>query len=106
MGVPIYSLEDIMKYTELRERTNVAAEELESAFLEIQQNHMFSQKEVLFALARLVDSFIRMDEDFCFIESDRIDAEAIFNDYYLQCRDIGDEDHPCEAAVIGPQQGN
>ena len=105
MGAPIYSLDDIMKYTELRERTNVAAEELESIFLKIQQDHMFSKQEVLFTLARVVDSFIRMEEDFCFDESQRIDAEAVFNDYLTACRDIGDEDHDCEADVIG-QQGS
>ena len=105
MGAPIYSLDDIMKYTELRERTNVAAEELESIFLKIQQDHMFSKQEVLFTLARVVDSFIRMEEDFCFDESERIDAEAVFNDYFMACRDIGDEDHDCETHVVD-QQGN
>ena len=94
-----------MKYTELRERTNVAAEELESIFLKIQQDHMFSKQEVLFTLARVVDSFIRMEEEFCFVESEQIDAEAIFNAYLTACRDIGDDDHPCEADVL-VQQGN
>lgn len=106
MGAPIYSLDDIVKYTELRERTNEAAEELESIFLKIQQDHMFSKKEVLFTLARVVDSFIRMDEDFSFGDSEQIDAEAVFNDYYTACRDIGDEDHECEADVVGQQQGS
>ena len=87
-----YSLKEIMEFSELQDRTNEAAEELESVFMEIQQKHMFSKQEVLFTLARVVDSFIRMEEDFCFDESERIDAEAVFNDYYTACRDITEED--------------
>ena len=83
-----YSAEELLEFAELQEKTNVAAEELESAFLEIQQNHMLSKREVLFTLARVVDSFIRLEEDYEFDESKRIDAEAAFNDYFLACRDI------------------
>ena len=75
----------------MQERTNDAAEELEEAFLEIQQNHMLSKREELFTLARVVDSFIRMEEDYEFDESKRIDAEAVFNDYYMACRDLCEE---------------
>ena len=78
-----YSAEELLEFAELQEKTNVAAEELESAFMEIQQNHMLSKREVLFTLARVVDSFIRLEEDYEFDESKRIDAEAIFNDYFL-----------------------
>ena len=87
-----YSMDELMEFSELQDRTNEAAEELESVFMEIQQKHMFSKQEVLFTLARVVDSFIRMEEDFCFDESERIDAEAVFNDYYTACRDITEED--------------
>lgn len=83
-----YSMDELLEFSELQEKTNVAAEELESAFLEIQQNHMLSKREVLFTLARVVDSFIRLEEDYEFDESKRIDAEAAFNDYFLACRDI------------------
>ena len=41
-------------------------------------------------LARVVDSFIRMEEDYELDESKRIDAEAVFNDYYMACRDLED----------------
>ena len=87
----------------MQERTNDAAEELEEAFLEIQQNHMLSKREELFTLARVVDSFIRMEEDYEFDESKRIDAEAVFNDYYMACRDL------CEESDSEPtlnEQGN
>ena len=87
----------------MQERTNDAAEELEEAFLEIQQNHMLSKREVLFTQARMVDSFIRMEEDYEFDESKRIDAEAVFNDYYMACRDL------CEESDSEPtlnEQGN
>ena len=57
----------------------------------IQQNHMLSKREVLFTLACVVDSFIRMEEDYEFDESKRIDAEAVFNDYYMACRDLCEE---------------
>ena len=83
-----YSMDELLEFSELQEKTNVAAEELESAFMEIQQNHMLSKREVLFTLARVVDSFIRLEEDYEFDESKRIDAEAAFNDYFLACRDI------------------
>ena len=87
-----YSMDELMEFSELQDRTNEAAEELESIFLEIQQKHMFTKKEVLFTLARVVDSFIRMEEDFCFDGNERIDAEAVFNDYYSACRDITEKD--------------
>ena len=83
-----YSMNEIMEFATLHERTNGAAEELEESFLEILEKHKLSKKEVIFTLARLADSFIRMEEDFCFDESKQIDAEAIFNDYFLACRDI------------------
>ena len=67
-----YSAEELLEFAELQEKTNVAAEELESAFMEIQQNHMLSKREVLFTLARVVDSFIRLEEDYEFDESKRI----------------------------------
>ena len=91
MRPPIYDANDVLEFAEMQEKTNVAAEELEEAFLEIQQNHMLSKREVLFTLARVVDSFIRMEEDYEFDESKRIDAEAAFNDYFLKNRDINEE---------------
>ena len=91
MRPPIYDTQDVLEFAEMQERTNDAAEELEEAFLEIQQNHMLSKREELFTLARVVDSFIRMEEDYEFDESKRIDAEAVFNDYYMACRDLCEE---------------
>lgn len=87
-----YSLAEVMEFATLQDRTNTVAEELEEFFLEIQEKHKLSKKEVLFTLARLADSFIRMEEDYEFDESKRIDAEAVFNDYFLACRDIEEGD--------------
>ena len=95
-----YSTEEILEFAELQEKTNAAAEDLEESFLEIQQNHMLSKKEVLFTLARVVDSFIRLEEDYEFDESRRIDAEAIFNDYFLACRDIQNGEDNDEDPVL------
>ena len=86
-----YSADELLEFAELLERTKDAAEELEDTFLHIQEEKGLSKKEVLFTLARLADSFIRMEEDFCFDESKRIDAEAVFNDYFAACRDIETE---------------
>jgi hypothetical protein len=95
-----YSTEEILNFAELQERTNAAAEELEETFLEIQQNHMLSKHEVLFTLARVVDSFIRMEEDYELDESKYIDAEAVFNDYYMACRDIQNGEDNDEEPVL------
>jgi hypothetical protein len=95
-----YSNEEILEFAELQEKTKVAAEELEESFLEIQQNHMLSKREVLFTLARVVDSFIRLEEDYEFDESRRIDAEAVFNDYFLACRDIQNGEDDDEDPVL------
>ena len=95
-----YSTEEILEFAELQEKTNAAAEDLEESFLEIQQNHMLSKREVLFTLARVVDSFIRLEEDYEFDESKRIDAEAIFNDYFLACRDIQNGEDDDEDPVL------
>ena len=83
-----YSMDELLEFSELQERTKDAAEELESSFMKILEEHELETKEVLFTLARVADSFIRMHEDFTFDESKRIDAEAAFNDYFLACRDI------------------
>ena len=61
---------------------------------------MLSKREVLFTLARVVDSFIRLEEDYEFDESKRIDAEAIFNDYFLACRDIQNGEDDDEDPVL------
>ena len=61
---------------------------------------MLSKKEVLFTLARVVDSFIRLEEDYELNESKRIDAEAIFNDYFLACRDIQNGEDNDEDPVL------
>ena len=95
-----YSNEEILEFAELQEKTKVAAEELEESFLEIQQNHMLSKREVLFTLARVVDSFIRVEEDYEFDEIRRIDAEAVFNDYFLACRDIQNGEDDDEDPVL------
>ncbi len=79
----------------MHDRTTEAAEELEESFLEILEEQGLTQKEVLFTLARVADSFIRMHEDYTFDPNDNLDAEAAFNDYYIACRDItfGDDDN-------------
>ena len=100
-----YSAEELLEFAKLQESTNDAAEELEEAFLQIQEEKGFSKHEVLFTLARLVDSFIRMEEDFEFNESKRIDAEAVFNDYLLACRDIQDSQDSSEEPVLD-KRGN
>ena len=86
-----YTLEEIMEFTALRSRTDEAAEELESSFMKILEEHKLSEKEVLYTLARVVDSFIRMHEDFNFDPNNTLDAEAAFNDYYMSCRDITED---------------
>ena len=100
-----YSAEELLEFAKLQERTNDVAEELEESFLQLQEEKGFSKHEVLFTLARLVDSFIRMEEDFEFNESKRIDAEAVFNDYFLACRDIQDSQDSCEEPVLD-KRGN
>ena len=96
-------MDELLEFSELQEKTNVAAEELESAFMEIQQNHMLSKREVLFTLARVVDSFIRLEEDYEFDESKRIDAEAIFNDSFLACRDLQESQENDDEPVLDGQ---
>ena len=98
-----YSAEELLNFAELQERTNAAAEELEETFMHIQQNHMLSKHEVLFTLARVVDSFIRLEEDYEFDESKRIDAEAIFNDYFLACRDLQESQENDDEPVLDGQ---
>ena len=80
-----------MEFTALRSRTDEAAEELESSFMKILEEYKLSEKEVLYTLARVVDSFIRMHEDFNFDPNNTLDAEAAFNDYYMSCRDITED---------------
>ncbi len=87
-----YSDEELVNFAELLERTKDASDDLEESFLKILENQKLSKHEVLFTLARVVDSFIRMEEDYEFDESKRIDAEAVFNDYYIACRDIQNEE--------------
>jgi len=100
-----YSLAEVMEFATLQERTNDAAEELEESFLEIQEKHKLSKKEVIFTLARLADSFIRMEEDYCFDESKQIDAEAAFTDYFTSCRDIP-EDGEANIVIATNQKGS
>lgn len=94
-----YSMDELMEFSELQDRTDEAAEELESSFMKIQEKHKLSEKEVLYTLARVVDSFIRMHEDFCLDPKCDLDAEAAFNDYYMSCRDISTEDEN-DSAVL------
>ena len=83
-----YSSDELIELSKLHDRTNEAAEELEESFMEIQERLKLSEKEVLFTLARVADSFIRMHEEYNFNHEDNLDAEAAFNDYCLACRDI------------------
>jgi hypothetical protein len=43
-----------------------------------------------------------MEEDYEFDESKRIDAEAVFNDYYIACRELEDGN---ESDGFVPSQG-
>ena len=98
-----YSMDELLEFSELQERTKDAAEELESSFMKILEEHELETKEVLFTLARVADSFIRMHEDFTFDESKRIDAEAIFNDYFLACRDLQESQEKDDEPVLDGQ---
>ena len=95
-----YSMDELMEFSELQDRTNEAAEELESSFMEIQERHKLSEKEVLFTLARVVDSFIRMHDDFCLKPDCDLNAEAAFNDYYIACRDIKEGDDSNSETIL------
>ncbi len=83
-----YSADELIELSSLHDSTTDAADELEEAFMEIQERLKLSEKEVLFTLARVADSFIRMHEDYNFDPNNKLDAEAAFNDYYIACRDI------------------
>ena len=100
-----YSDEELLNFAELLERTKDASDNLEEFFLRILENQKLSKHEVLFTLARVVDSFIRLEEDFEFDETKRIDAEAVFNDYYTACRDIQDAGDANEDSVAN-KDGN
>jgi len=100
-----YSAEELLKFAELQERTNEAVETLEDSFMDFMETHKMDKHDVLFTLARLVDSFIRMEEDFEFDESKRIDAEAVFNDYFLACRDIQNGEDNAEEPILD-KEGN
>ena len=83
-----YSADELIELSKLHDSTTEAAEELEESFMEILEKLNLTEKEVLFTLARVTDSFIRMHEDFNFNPNNKLDAEAAFNDYYIACRDI------------------
>lgn len=100
-----YSDEELLNFAELQDSTEDAAEELEESFLNILESHGLNKHEVLFTLARVVDSFIRMEEYFEFDETKRIDAEAVFNDYYTACRDIQNAEDTSEEPVTN-KEGN
>ena len=50
MGAPIYSMDELMEFSELQDRTNEAAEELESAFMKIQEKFKLSERDVVFLI--------------------------------------------------------
>ena len=95
-----YSMDELLEFSELQDRTNEAAEELESSFMKILEKHKLSEKEVLFTMARVADSFVRMHEDFCMDPDCNLDAEAAFNDYFMACRDITKDEDSDEEAVL------
>ena len=90
-----YSADELIELSRLHDRTKEAAEQLEESFMDILEELKLTEKEVLFTLARVTDSFIRMHEDYNFNPDNRLDAEAAFNDYLIACRDItfGDDDN-------------
>ena len=87
-----YSTDELIELSSLNDSTTEAAEQLEESFMEIQERLKLTDKEVLFTLARVADSFIRMHEEYNFNHEDNLDAEAAFNDYFLACRDIEEGD--------------
>jgi len=52
-----YSADELIELSSLHDSTTDAADELEEAFMEIQERLKLSKKEVLFTLARVADSF-------------------------------------------------
>ena len=98
-----YSDDELVEMARLHERTTEAAEEIESSILHILEKHKLSTREAIFALARSVDSFIRLDEDYNFHPDPNLDCEAAFNDYFLACRDIEFE---ADDSPISAPEGN
>ena len=80
-------MSEILEFSNLQDRTSDATEELEESLMNILEEQGLDTKEVLFTLAKVVNEFIKMHEDFSF-SNEKIDAEACFNDYLLACRDI------------------
>ena len=101
-----YSTDELIELSTLHDNTTEAAEQLEEAFMEIQENLKLSEKDVLFTLARVADSFIRMHEDYNFDPDDNMDAEAAFNDYFIACRDIIFDDENNGDVLCSTEKGN
>lgn len=101
----IYTTDEIMEFHQLRENTNVVAQELEDAFLKMAKRYELSNKEVLYTLARVADSFVRMNEDYNFDPKNSLDAEAAFTDYFTSCRDIP-EDGEANIVIATNQKGS
>lgn len=91
MGTPIYTLDELMEFTKLQSRTEDSSEELEEAVKLIQEKFNLTGRETLYTLARVVDSFLRLQEEDNYFEDKSLDAEAAFNDYYMQNRDINED---------------
>ena len=91
MGAPIYTFEELMEFNELEKRTEECGDELEEAVKLIRERFNLNGKETLYTLARVVDSFLRLQEDENYFKDDTLDAEAAFNDYFLKNRDINED---------------
>ena len=91
MGAPIYTFDEIMEFKQLEERTEESGEELEEAVKLIQEKFKLNGKETLYTLARVVDTFLRLQEEDNYFKDESLDAEAAFNDYFLKNRDINED---------------
>ena len=91
MGTPIYTLDELMEFTKLQSRTEDSSEELEEAVKLIQEKFKLNGKETLYTLARVVDTFLRLQEEDNYFKDESLDAEAAFNDYFIKNRDINED---------------
>ena len=84
-----YSLDELMEFATLDERTKEAVAKLKEAFAEIVKKEKLNKREAIFALASTVHTFIDK-YDGSVIDGRALDAEAAFNDYLLASMDISE----------------
>ena len=84
-----FSLDEIMEFTALDERTKEAVEKLKEAFAEVIKKEKLNKREAIFALASTVHKFIDKF-DGCMVNGRPLDSEAAFNDYLTASMDISE----------------